>query len=197
MVNSDWYLEILARSLDYTPWLIRPDHADYLTKMHLYTSYTPPTTITYPKTEISMQDYNAPTPSTARPPWQVNTPTKIDVPGFPQNRITLDPNDPFDAALIPIVETNRRKRKDYAKDGDPFSNFKVTSQGLGMAEFGPTEAALFNVLQKLARLQSLRANGRLRDTANEAVIDTYLDLAVYAIIAYAIALQEHGESRAH
>jgi hypothetical protein len=26
--------------------------------------------------------------------------------------ITLDPTDPFDAALIPLVETNRRKRAD-------------------------------------------------------------------------------------
>lgn len=143
-----------------------------------------------------MSDYNAPTPSTARPPWQVNPPAKIDVPGIPQNKTTLDPNDPFDAALIPIVETNRRKRKDYAADGDPFSNFKVTSQGMGMAGFGPTEAAIFNVLQKLARLQSLRTNGRIHDTANEAVIDTYLDLAVYSIIAYAIALQEQRVTRA-
>jgi hypothetical protein len=144
------------------------------------------------KTETSMRNDNISDPST-RPPWQA----KIDVPDFPQNKTTLDPNDPFDAALIPIVETNRRKRKDYAKDGDPFSNFKVTSQGMGMAGFGPTEAAIFNVLQKLARLQSLRTNGRLRDTANEAVIDTYLDLAVYAIIAYAIALQEQRVTRAN
>jgi hypothetical protein len=108
----------------------------------------------------------------------------------------LDPNDPFDAALIPIVETNRRKRKDYAADGDPFSNFKATAGGLGLDGFGPTEAAIFNVLQKLARLQSLRTNGRLHDTANEAVIDTYLDLAVYSIIAYAIALQEQRVTHA-
>jgi hypothetical protein len=30
--------------------------------------------------------------------------------------VTLDPGDPFDAALIPIVQTNRRKRADYARD---------------------------------------------------------------------------------
>lgn len=104
--------------------------------------------------------------------------------------ITLDPDDPFDAALIPIVKTNRAKRKDYAKDGDPFSNFKTTAAMLGLDGFGPAESAYFNVLQKIARLQSLRMNGRMADTANESVLDTYLDLAVYGVILYAIVLEQ-------
>lgn len=103
--------------------------------------------------------------------------------------ITLDPSDPFDAALIPIVLTNRAKRKDYAKDGDPFSNFRDTSALMGLDAFTPVEASLFNVTQKLARLKSLRQNGRMNETANEAVGDTYLDLAVYGVITYAIFLE--------
>jgi hypothetical protein len=103
---------------------------------------------------------------------------------------SLDPADPFDAALIPLVEMNRRKRKDYAADDDPFSNFRATSGMLGIPGFGPAEAALFNVTQKIARLQALRVNGRMAETANEPVIDSFLDLAVYAIIAYAIVLQQ-------
>ena len=102
--------------------------------------------------------------------------------------ITLDPTDPFDAALIPIVLTNRRKRKDYAKDGNPFSNFELAAGMLGIDGFGPAEAALFNQCQKLARIAALRANGRMNDTANESVLDTYLDNAVYGIILYAIVL---------
>lgn len=104
--------------------------------------------------------------------------------------ITLDPTDPFDAALISIVEINRRKRADYAKDDDPFSNFETTAFMLGIDEFGPVESALFNMLQKIARLQSLRINGRMADTSNESVMDTYLDLAVYGIITYALALKQ-------
>lgn len=100
--------------------------------------------------------------------------------------ITLDPADPFDAVIIQIVETNRRKRADYANDGDIFSNFKTTSTMIGIPGFGPAESALFNVLQKLARLQSLRTNGRMQSTQNETVVDTYLDIAVYAVIMYAI-----------
>jgi hypothetical protein len=102
--------------------------------------------------------------------------------------VTLDPDDPFDAALIPILQTNRRKRADYARDGDPFSSFRTSSSLLGLTGFGPVEAGLFNITQKLSRLKSLRENGRMDDPQNEAVADTYLDLAVYGVLVYAMAL---------
>lgn len=130
------------------------------------------------------------TPNPAIPPWAEFGANYVMPAPTPRGVVVLDPNDPFDAALIPIVEMNRRKRKDYAADGDPFSNFKTSSGLMGVAGFGPTEAAIFNVTQKLARLQSLRTNGRIHDTANESVGDTYLDLAVYAIIAYALYQSE-------
>ena len=104
--------------------------------------------------------------------------------------VTLDPSDPFDAALIPIVQTNRKKRADYARDGDPFSSFRISSDLLGLVGFGPVEAALFNITQKLSRLKSLRENGRMDDPQNEAVADTYLDLAVYAVLLYALHRSE-------
>lgn len=111
--------------------------------------------------------------------------------------VTLDPNDPFEKQLISIVGTNRRKRKDYALDGDPFSNFRMTSELLGIPGFGATEAALFNVIQKLIRLHSLRKNGRIHDTANESVTDTYLDAAVYAVITFAIEMERLDPNRVH
>jgi hypothetical protein len=99
------------------------------------------------------------------------------------SRVQLDPSDPFEAALIPIVETNRRKRADYALDGDPFSNFRGTAEFIGR----PTWVSpLFNCAQKLERVKSLMANGRLDDPRNEAVEDTILDNAVYGVIAWAI-----------
>lgn len=105
--------------------------------------------------------------------------------------VYLDPSDPFDAALIPIVETNRRKRSDYAFDGaDPFTNFRTTSSLLGLTGFGAPESALFNILQKVARLQSLRKNGRMDSPSNESVTDSALDLAVYSIIFYALVLEK-------
>jgi hypothetical protein len=101
--------------------------------------------------------------------------------------VELDPNDPFECVLRKIVLTNRKKREDYAQDGNPFSNFEdtawITASGL------PEWSALFNVAQKLSRLKSLCSNGRLNDPRNESVADTYLDLAVYAVIAHAIYVQ--------
>lgn len=97
---------------------------------------------------------------------------------------TLDSQDPFEKAILDIVKMNRKKRADYALDGNPFSNFEFTSSVMGMG--GAEESAIFNVAQKLARLSSLRGNRRLPQ--NEAVEDTYLDLAVYGVIAYAIYL---------
>ena len=107
--------------------------------------------------------------------------------------ITLDPSDPFEQVLIKMVETNRRKRADYAVDGSPWSNFDDVSTGMGIEGFGAVESAEHNVRQKLARLTSLRQNGRTKETANEAVADTYLDLAVYAVIALAIRTHPSGK----
>lgn len=102
-------------------------------------------------------------------------------------RITLDQNDPFEAALVAIVEVNRRKRADYALDGDPFTNFDATARFLSIPRW---MSAHFNVVQKMARIQALWANGRMADTKNESVGDTVLDAAVYGIIAYAIYLHD-------
>lgn len=107
--------------------------------------------------------------------------------------VTLNQDDPFEKVLIDIVTTNRRKRKDYAVDGSPWSNFDDTSDGMGVEGFGAAESAEHNVRQKLTRLRSLRLNGRMADPANEAVTDTYLDMAVYATIAYAIHRFPSGE----
>jgi hypothetical protein len=107
-------------------------------------------------------------------------------------RIYLDADDPFEAALVEIVLTNRRKRADYALDGSPWSNFDFTAGVVGITA---AEAAIHNVAQKLARLAALKANGRTKDPKNEGVNDTYLDLAVYGVIAYAIRKYPNGRVR--
>src|SRR6478752_3885571 len=77
----------------------------------------------------------------------------------------LDLNDPFDSAVAKLVAMNRKKRADYAADSD---------------------WALVLLLTKIARLRSLRLNGRMEDPSNESVLDTYLDLAVYSVIVFAL-----------
>lgn len=100
--------------------------------------------------------------------------------------ITLDENDPFESVLVDIIRMNRRKRADYAADADIFSNFRDTASMLGLSGFSERESALFNILQKVARLKSLRANGRMDNPNNESVVDTVLDLAVYSVIYLAL-----------
>jgi hypothetical protein len=105
--------------------------------------------------------------------------------------VLLDPADPFEAVLIDMVATNRKKRADYANKDDAFVNFRRSSGLLGIPGFGPKEAALHNITQKLARLQALREAGRMDDPKNESVQDTYLDLAVYAVILLALSKEEN------
>lgn len=103
--------------------------------------------------------------------------------------LVLDEHDPFEAVVIKMIQMNRRKRRDYALDDSPWSNFDFSADAMGIRS---EDAAVFNVSQKLARLAALRANGRLDEPANEAVEDTYLDLAVYAVIALGIRTYPRG-----
>lgn len=106
--------------------------------------------------------------------------------------IVLDPTSPLEAALIDMVRVSRKKRADYAVDGEWDSNFRGVSDLMGLTGFERTEAAYSNVLQKVMRLRSLRMNGRMNDPKNESVDDTYLDLAVWAVITLASRRDERG-----
>lgn len=108
-----------------------------------------------------------------------------------EGNTVLDTEDPFEAALIDLVDMHRRKNADYAH-GSTWSNFDFTAGVLGITA---QEAALHNVAQKIARLAALKANGRTANPNNESVKDTYLDLAVYAIITYAIGCYPDGRVR--
>jgi hypothetical protein len=104
------------------------------------------------------------------------------------DNLTLYFDDPFEYTAAQMVMLNRMKRADYAKDDDPFSNFRRTAESMGIEGFGPLQAVQFNLAQKIARLRALAENGRA--PRNEAVRDTWLDLAVYAAIGYTLATEE-------
>ena len=89
-------------------------------------------------------------------------------------------------AIERIVDVLGSKGEDYSLENDPWSNFRATAAHLGIEIY---EAADFNEVQKLARLQALRQNGS--KPRNEAIVDTYMDKAVYAVLAYAMYLSEH------
>ena len=117
-----------------------------------------------------------------RPMTGVLTPPITSGPSGPP--VILDPRWAVENAMMSMVEVSRRKRADYATDGDEFSNFRMTAQ---FANFEAAwVSATFNVQQKMARIQALRANGRVDTPENEAIYETILDLAVYAVLALAM-----------
>jgi len=102
--------------------------------------------------------------------------------------ITLHLKDPFDNAIFQIIKTAERKRADYASKAAPFSNFEFTASYFGLRIY---QSADFNELQKLARLRELNQPGM--EPINEPVMDSYLDKAVFAVLAYAMYLQEYKD----
>lgn len=102
------------------------------------------------------------------------------------NDVVLDPNDPFESAIADVVLKARAKRRDLTLIDNPFINFRMISSTMAVKDFGDREAALFNVIQEIARIAMLRANERMDDTVNETDDSTFLNLAVYACLCYAI-----------
>jgi hypothetical protein len=103
--------------------------------------------------------------------------------------VVLDPNDPIDEVLIEMVKLNRRKRADYAKDTDPLSNFFRTAEIMrerGYVDWSGLTSVEYALAIKQARIEALRANGRMDQTANESVRDTMLDDAVYSVLKIAV-----------
>jgi hypothetical protein len=79
------------------------------------------------------------------------------------------------ALLIEIGQLHDKKQKDYGVDNDPFANVR------GSAEWGvqPWVGAMVRANDKMKRLQKFAKVGSL---ANEAVEDSFKDLAVYSLI---------------
>jgi hypothetical protein len=103
--------------------------------------------------------------------------------------MTLDPNDPFERLLIPLVEMNRKKRADYASDDNLFLNFDINATIMRFPGYDAYEDCLSMVARKLNRLTNLRG----REPQNEGVIDTNIDLAVYSVLLYGLALRRAGQ----
>lgn len=101
----------------------------------------------------------------------------------------LDPNDEFEARIIEMVRINRRKRHDYAGGANPYQNFDRNAASLGIEGYGPLEDCLSMITRKIGRITNLRG----REPQNETVLDSWLDLAVYAALGYGIAVREANE----
>ncbi len=95
--------------------------------------------------------------------------------------VTLDPDDPFEAVLIEMVQVNRKKRASYTSAGSsPWENFDRAEDQVQIPDGAGIE---YMIATKQARLRALASRGG--KTEYESVVDTKLDRAVYSIIAYA------------
>lgn len=83
--------------------------------------------------------------------------------------------------------TNLRKSNDYAQDKDPFSNFRRV-ENLGLT---PLQGILVRMGDKMSRLEELSKKENMVE--GETMHDTFLDIAVYSIIAAYAYEQQHPE----
>lgn len=84
----------------------------------------------------------------------------------------------FSALLEEIAALHDRKSNDYANSEDPYINFKLSAEQVGIT---PGQSVEVLIATKQARLKELLGKGK--DPKNESVRDTLIDRIVYSIIA--------------
>ena len=93
-----------------------------------------------------------------------------------------DPNSWIDAAIEDLRQTLAAKNHDYKIDGE-FSNFEYAAELSGSDVLG---VMMTQIGIKLGRLKGLP-----EEVYNEPKVDTYKDLAGYAVILYAYIMSQH------
>ena len=89
----------------------------------------------------------------------------------------------FHDILKELADLHDRKQADYGRGDDPFANVR------GSTEWGMPAwvGAMVRATDKVKRLQNFARKGELR---NESVVDAFMDLAVYAVIAMVLYEEE-------
>lgn len=90
--------------------------------------------------------------------------------------MALTAPEKFHAILEELAQLHDKKQSDYGTSGDPLANVRA-SDGFGIA---PWVGACIRANDKMRRIQKAAKGGQLE---NESLIDSFNDLAVYAIIA--------------
>ena len=93
----------------------------------------------------------------------------------------------FHDACEAMKNLHDQKQKDYGRDNDPFANVRGTEEWGQPGWVG----AMIRATDKLRRLQKVARGGTL---ANEGVEDSFMDLAVYAIIGLVLWQEEQTKA---
>lgn len=94
----------------------------------------------------------------------------------------------FHEILAELGELHDKKQKDYGRAGDPFSNVRASAEWGVPAWVG----TMIRATDKMRRLQKYASAGEL---ANESARDSFLDLAVYAVIALCLFEEEQDTKK--
>lgn len=90
----------------------------------------------------------------------------------------------FHALLKEIGELHDKKQQDYGRDDDPFANVRGATEW----DVEPWVGAMIRAQDKVRRLQQL---ARGRKLVNEGARDSFMDLAVYALIGLILWEEEN------
>lgn len=92
----------------------------------------------------------------------------------------------FHELLKAAGEMHDKKQSDYGRGDDPFANVRAS------ADFGVPGwvGCMIRANDKMRRLQTAAIKGTL---ANESALDSFMDLAVYALIGYVLYEQENAK----
>lgn len=91
----------------------------------------------------------------------------------------------FHEILTDLGALHDRKQADYGKGDDPFANVR-SSEEWGIDGW---KGAMIRLNDKVKRLQNYAVKGTLK---NEGVVDSFQDIAVYAVIAQVLWEQDQG-----
>ena len=94
-------------------------------------------------------------------------------------------SEKFHDLLKEIGDLHDKKQQDYGQANDPFANVR------GASDYGvaPWVGAMIRATDKVRRLMKYATSGKL---SNESARDSFLDLAVYALIALLLWEETNG-----
>ena len=105
----------------------------------------------------------------------------------PPIHIQTDPNKIFDELIHVIQALRKKKRSDYGEKSGVGNLMECERIGIQ-----PWVGVTIRMGDKMSRIRSAVNNG-IRSLSNESVTDSFIDLAVYSLLACAIILAKYSE----
>lgn len=106
------------------------------------------------------------------------------------NPFVLNETSAITSAIEILAATLESKNADYKID-DEFSNFTFAADAAGIK---PSDVLMGQIGIKIGRIKGLKKDP-FKDINYEALLDSYQDLAGYAIILYAMKLKDLGNDQ--